>query len=50
MAFGLVTITSCLGYLYYWNRTARNDPNTRLYVATNEDESLTIRKRTSRWD
>ncbi|KAH9388567.1 protein of unknown function (DUF4500) [Tyrophagus putrescentiae] len=50
MAFGLVAATACFGYLYYWNHSQRTNPNSPTYVAVNEDDTLTIRKRSSRWN
>lgn len=50
MVFGLVAATACFGYLYYWNHSQRTNPNSPTYVAVNEDDTLTIRKRSSRWN
>ncbi|XP_049597468.1 small integral membrane protein 8 [Syngnathus scovelli] len=47
MAFGLVTITLCVGYLGYLHAMGEN--NQQLYEAIDSEGERLMRKRTSKW-
>ncbi|KAJ8008917.1 hypothetical protein DPEC_G00083400 [Dallia pectoralis] len=48
MAFGLVTITLCVGYLGYLHATKENDQ--QLYEAIDSEGEKSMRRKTSKWD
>ncbi|KAF7650876.1 hypothetical protein LDENG_00119320 [Lucifuga dentata] len=48
MAFGLVTITLCVGYLGYLHATKENDQ--QLYEAVDSEGERYMRRKTSKWD
>lgn len=48
MAFGLVTITLCVGYLGYLHATKDNDQ--QLYEAIDSEGEKNMRRKTSKWD
>ncbi|XP_056150980.1 small integral membrane protein 8 [Lampris incognitus] len=48
MAFGLVTITLCVGYLGYLHAIKENDQ--QLYEAVDSDGERYMRRKTSKWD
>ncbi|KAL6095554.1 smim8 [Pungitius sinensis] len=48
MAFGLVTITLCVGYLGYMHATKEND--LQLYEAIDSEGESYMRRKTSKWD
>ncbi|XP_062324473.1 small integral membrane protein 8 [Osmerus eperlanus] len=48
MAFGLVTITLCVGYLGYLNAIKENDQ--QLYEAVDSEGDRYMRRKTSKWD
>ncbi|NP_001297985.1 small integral membrane protein 8 [Esox lucius] len=48
MAFGLVTITLCVGYLGYLHATKENDQE--LYEAVDSEGEKYMRRKTSKWD
>ncbi|XP_034555542.1 small integral membrane protein 8 [Notolabrus celidotus] len=48
MAFGLVTITLCVGYLGYMHATKENDQ--QLYEAIDSEGERYMRRKTSKWD
>ncbi|KAM9840571.1 small integral membrane protein 8 [Aulostomus maculatus] len=48
MAFGLVTITLCVGYLGYLHATKENDQ--QLYEAVDSGGERYMRRKTSKWD
>lgn len=48
MAFGLVAITLCVGYLGYMHAMKENDQ--QLYEAIDSDGERYTRRKTSKWD
>ncbi|KAF0023387.1 small integral membrane protein 8 [Scophthalmus maximus] len=48
MAFGLVTITLCVGYLGYLHAMRDNDQ--QLYEAIDSEGERYMRRKTSKWD
>ncbi|KAK9531837.1 hypothetical protein VZT92_011239 [Zoarces viviparus] len=48
MAFGLVSITLCVGYLGYMHATKENDQ--QLYEAVDSEGDRYMRRKTSKWD
>ncbi|KAM3861186.1 small integral membrane protein 8 [Diretmus argenteus] len=48
MAFGLVTITLCVGYLGYLHAVKENDQ--QLYEAVDGEGERYMRRKTSKWD
>lgn len=48
MAFGLITITLCVGYLGYLHATKDNDQ--QLYEAIDSEGEKNMRRKTSKWD
>ncbi|XP_018599234.1 small integral membrane protein 8 [Scleropages formosus] len=48
MAFGLVTISLCMGYLGYLHAVKENDQE--LYEAIDSQGERYMRRRTSKWD
>lgn len=48
MAFGLVAITLCVGYLAYMHATKENQQ--QLYEATDSDGGRYTRRKSSKWD
>lgn len=48
MAFGLVTITLCVGYLGYMHAMKENDQ--QLYEAIDSEGERYMRRKTSKWD
>jgi len=48
MAIGIVSVTSCVAYIAYWNATAEN--RKKSYMALNEQGELEKRQRMSKWD
>ncbi|KAK6295083.1 hypothetical protein J4Q44_G00343090 [Coregonus suidteri] len=48
MAFGLVTITLCVGYLGYLHATKENDQ--QLYEVIDSEGEKYMRRKTSKWD
>uniref|UniRef100_A0A3P8RNY1 Small integral membrane protein 8 n=1 Tax=Amphiprion percula TaxID=161767 RepID=A0A3P8RNY1_AMPPE len=48
MAFGLVTITLCVGYLGYMHAMKENDQ--QLYEAIDSEGEKYMRRKTSKWD
>ncbi|XP_034017595.1 small integral membrane protein 8 [Thalassophryne amazonica] len=48
MAFGLISITLCVGYLGYLHAMKENDQ--QLYEAIDGDGQRQMRRKTSRWD
>lgn len=48
MAFGLVAITLCVGYLGYMHAMKENDQ--QLYEAVDSDGERYTRRKTSKWD
>ncbi|XP_024146263.1 small integral membrane protein 8 isoform X2 [Oryzias melastigma] len=47
MAFGLVAITLCVGYLGYMHATRENE---QLYEAVDSQGERYMRRKTSKWD
>ncbi|CAJ1077529.1 Small integral membrane protein 8 [Xyrichtys novacula] len=48
MAFGLVTITLCVGYLGYMHAMKENDQ--QLYEVVDSEGERYMRRKTSKWD
>ncbi|XP_028996973.1 small integral membrane protein 8 [Betta splendens] len=48
MAFGLVTITLCVGYLGYMHATRDNEQ--QLYEAVDSEGERSMRRKSSKWD
>ncbi|XP_063078834.1 small integral membrane protein 8 [Engraulis encrasicolus] len=48
MAFGLVTISLCVGYIGYLHATKENDQE--LYEAVDSEGERYMRRKTSKWD
>ncbi|XP_061602925.1 small integral membrane protein 8 [Cololabis saira] len=48
MAFGLVTITLCVGYLGYMHAVKENDQE--LYEAIDSEGERYMKRKTSKWD
>lgn len=48
MAFGLVTITLCVGYLGYMHAMKENDQ--QLYEAIDSEGERYMRRKSSKWD
>ncbi|CAK6974506.1 small integral membrane protein 8 [Scomber scombrus] len=48
MAFGLITITLCVGYLGYMHAMKENDQ--QIYEAIDSEGERYTRRRTSKWD
>ncbi|XP_030578222.1 small integral membrane protein 8 [Archocentrus centrarchus] len=48
MAFGLVVVTLCVGYLGYLHAVKENQQ--QLYEAVSSDGERSMRRRSSRWD
>lgn len=48
MAFGLVAITLCVGYLGYMHATKENDQ--QLYEAIDSEGERYTRRKSSKWD
>ncbi|TNN38331.1 Small integral membrane protein 8 [Liparis tanakae] len=48
MAFGLISITLCVGYLGYMHATKENDD--QLYEAIDAEGESYMRRKTSKWD
>lgn len=48
MAFGLVSITLCVGYLGYLHAVKENDQ--QLYEAVDSEGEKYMRRKTSKWD
>ncbi|CAN9507610.1 unnamed protein product [Ophioblennius macclurei] len=48
MAFGLVSITLCVGYLGYMHAMKENDQ--QLYEAVDSEGERYMRRKTSKWD